>query len=211
MIIDERTVIDASLRGDLSAQRSLFRRHRGVLRQTFARYGFDDADVAELEQRVWLRLLGPRRALATYSGAGSFCAWLRTIAFNEARSELRRRRSTKEAHDIDRMVAIACDTLGPERSAIKQEKRALVSGALQEVLDDLADDDRRLLVGWAEGATTLSLAKMHDVHRSSMSRRLAKLRKRVGARLRAILWEHYGRGCCELSLSGIELAGSPLG
>ena len=203
---DDTTLIDASLNGDLSAQRSLFRRHRGTLRTAIARCGFDGADVAELEQRVWLRLLGPRRALASYSGAGSLAAWLRTIAFNEARSELRRRRSRHSPEDLERAASLICETASPERSVIKNEKRALMSGALRDVLDELDADDRTLLLAWSQGATALSLAQARGVHRSSMSRRLDKLRKTVGARLRATLWDHYGRVSSELSISHVELA-----
>ncbi len=205
-MLDDTTLIDASLSGDLSAQRTLFQRHRGTLRTALARCGFDGADVAELEQRVWLRLLGPRRALASYTGAGTFAAWLRTIAFNEARSELRRRRTRQAPEDLERAASLICETASPERNVIKNEKRALLGGALREVLDELDADDRTLLLAWSQGATALSLAQARGVHRSSMSRRLDKLRKTVGARLRTTLWEHYGRVSSELSISHVELA-----
>lgn len=202
----DTTLIDASLNGDLSAQRGLFQRHRGTLRAALARCGFDGADVSELEQRVWLRLLGPRRALASYNGAGTFAGWLRTIAFNEARSELRRRRRRGTPEDIERAASLICETSSPERSAIKNEKRALLGDALRDVLDELDADDRTLLLAWSQGTTALSLAQERGVHRSSMSRRLDKLRKTVGARLRTTLWEHYGRASSELSISHVDLA-----
>ena len=84
--MNEPLLIDACLRGEVTSQRTLFQRHRGTLRGVFTRMAFDPAEVAELEQRVWLRLLGPGRALASFSGRGSFDGWLRRIALNEARS-----------------------------------------------------------------------------------------------------------------------------
>lgn len=204
---DDLSLIEDSLGGDLFAQRTLFQRHRGTLQAALHRCGFNEADVAELEQHVWLRLLGPRRALASYSGAGTFTAWLRTIAFNEARSELRRRRSRQPAEDLERVAGLVCDGTSPERSVIKHEKRALLGDALRDVLEEIDPEDRALLLAWSEGATALSLAEARGVHRSSMSRRLDKLRKCVGARLRATLWEHYGRASSELSISHVELVG----
>lgn len=196
-------LIDACLRGDVTSQRTLFQRHRGTLRGVFTRMGFDPAEVAELEQHVWLRLLGPRRALASFSGQGSFDGWLRRVALNEARSELRRRQRARPLEAIEPLVERIAGPRDPERDTIKDEKRSLMASALEDVLDALDPTERALLMAWAAGATTDALAREHQVHRSSMSRRLDKVRRRVGARVRAQLWESYGRGLVEVSVTAL--------
>jgi|GEM_PF-2474233 len=196
---DDHTLVRGALAGDVARQRLLFQRHRSTLQHALTRCGFHAADVAELEQRVWLRLLGPRQALASFRGQGSFAGWLRRIAINEARSELRRRHRAGTLDGLETIERMH-DPHTPERTVLEDETRTLLSNALRDAVGSLSETDRSLLMAWADGTTTDALARTRGVHRSSMSRRLDKLRRTVGARTRAHLWTHYGRASSELTL-----------
>lgn len=150
--------------------------------------------VEEVRQRVAELLLvgGPERAplIRQYAGRGKLRAWVRVIAMREAnklRSHGRREQPTATTSLFDAATAHE-----PETAYLKGAYAGLFKRAFHEAVDGLSIHDRLLLrQHFLDGLTIDQLAVLHQVHRATAARWLARLRQlvlhRTRQRLRAEL------------------------
>jgi len=86
---DEVALVAAARAGDREAAEALLERHEMVVHRACAHLLPRGEDVEGAVQETFVRAL---RGLPRYSGAGSFSAWLASIAVNLCRDRLRRHR-----------------------------------------------------------------------------------------------------------------------
>ncbi len=207
MTMTDAQLVDGCLRGQAHAQRELYRRHAPAIRRVISRCGLEHSDVGDVEQRLWIRLLAPgpgKSALRSFGGRGPLRGWLRQVAVNEARAEHRRRSRVPAIDGLDEVPTSTNEDIDPERATIRNEKRSVVRHAVAAALRSLDPKERELFVLWSQGTTPADLAQLHGVHRTSMTRRLLKLRDRVTCRTREGLWTAYGKSWSELSTTHLE-------
>ena len=91
----------------MAAFEQLVRRWEGPTGRILTRLAVSGADVDDLCQEVFLRVLGAR---GRYRASGAFSTWLYRIALNVARSAARRRRW--RWHSLDNHEPV-CDRAAP--------------------------------------------------------------------------------------------------
>lgn len=194
--MDDLQLVEACLRHDAAAQTALVRRHRRMVRQVLARHGLKPDDVADVEQQMWLRLLmgndNVPPALGAYRGVGPLTAWLRTCAAREALTFRRKYAARpRNCHLIDDHLAAAPD---PECEVLRREAGSVFAAAFCEAVATLDEDDRRLLREHAVDCVGIGeLAAHRGMHRTTVMRRLSKIKSRLRRRTNWALGEHFGR------------------
>lgn len=125
---DDGSLVGAVLKGDDAAAGELFRRYHGRLVRRMRRWARDTGHAEDLAQDAWIRAL---RALDRFDGDAPLWPWLRSIADNVARSELRRSLTLDGRH---RVVTMSDETLSRMPLAADAHARvddaALLSAAL---------------------------------------------------------------------------------
>jgi RNA polymerase sigma-70 factor (ECF subfamily) len=129
------------LAGDEYAIEAFVRQYEtGVFRLALSIVG----DVAEANEITQETLIAALKSLSTYREEKSFKAWLYTIALNQSRSHLRKRKSRERLGNILKSV-LRVETqkqLLPEEAMIQNEKEA----ALWQSLNQLDEKFRTVVV-----------------------------------------------------------------
>jgi RNA polymerase sigma-70 factor (ECF subfamily) len=113
--------------GDQAAFSTLVERYSGAVYNQAYRMLGDAHEAEDAVQEVFLRAF---RRLDTYDPARRFITWLLTIGSNYCIDRIRRRRHTWLTLD-DVAFWLPSSDAGPERSALRGERRDLVQRALQ--------------------------------------------------------------------------------
>lgn len=167
--------------------------HAGDVDLALRRGGLAADAMDDARQLVWTKLLAPgSEKLRQYVGRGALSHWVRAVAVRQAISLARKRgpmeRVVAEPSDADADVAT-----DPELAFLKAYYRDRFKAAFSAVLDELAAPDRTLLrLRFVEGLTLDQLARVRDVHRATIARHLARLRKSLLEDVRARLSEDAG-------------------
>ena len=139
--------------------------------------------------------------LASYTGRGSLAGWLRSVLAQRYVDEYRKARRLVNIEDQDAELLTAI----PETSSIDDDlHRKTLAECIGIVLTRMAAEDRFLLQAYyLDGRNLAEIAKLLDVHESTISRRL----KRLGKSLRQQLLKHMqssglSRRAAEEALSG---------
>ena len=135
-----RLILDC-LAGDQAAIETLVRQYEtGVFRLALSIVG-DAAEANEITQETFLAAL---RSLRSYQERKSFKAWLYTIALNQSRSHLRKRKARERLAALLTSVfrVEAQKQVLPEEAIIQNEKEAV----LWNSLNDLAERFRTVVV-----------------------------------------------------------------
>jgi RNA polymerase sigma-70 factor, ECF subfamily len=187
----------ASCQGDGRAM-ALFEKHSfGAVAAVAARVGLDANQREELEQelRVWLFFgrEGSPPGLSTYSGSGSVRSWLWITALREALAMVARAgrvvRSTRG--EVSRDLPGQLDDL--ELRYMQSRYRDEFKAAFKESLASLSAEERNLLrLHYLEGRSIDQLGALHQVHRATAARRLAKIREHLLRRTRRSLKNLWG-------------------
>jgi RNA polymerase sigma-70 factor (ECF subfamily) len=167
------------------------------------------ADAAEIAQHVRGRLLvaepGRRPALAQYAGRGSLEGWIRVAAARAALNLLRGRRRDERTRDA--AAALEVEDLGPELRLVKERFREPMREATQRAFAALPDDHRELLrLHVLDGLSLDELGRLHDVHASTVSRWLARIRDKIAADTRRYFAERCGLppGECDTLVRAVQ-------
>ena len=126
----------------------------------------------ELRQRVRVRLFVAKNRevprIAKYSGRGPLRAWLRVTA---TRVALDMRRADKPRSSDAELADLWSADPDPELSLLKTQYRAEFRAALSESLASLPDRERAVLrLHFVESLRLAEIAKLYDVHESTVSR-----------------------------------------
>ncbi len=135
------------------------------------------APAEDVEQLVAMRLLtqdvGARPKIAEYSGTGSLGAWVRVVA---TRIALNLRRG-QEARDDSALIPLG---VAPEVDFSRFRYRVEFKAAFESALAALSPDERFLLrLHTLDRMRGEDIARLLDVDRSTIMRRLARARERL--------------------------------
>jgi RNA polymerase sigma-70 factor (ECF subfamily) len=148
------------------------------------------APAEEVEQLVAIRLLvtdpGVPRKIAEYTGKGALGAWVRVVATRIALN-LRRR---KQPRDDTALLPLGA---APAVDLSRFQHQAEFKAAFEQALRDLPADDRLLLrLHSIERAQGEELARLLEVDRSTIMRRLARARERLFEGTRTAMMTNLG-------------------
>jgi RNA polymerase sigma-70 factor (ECF subfamily) len=171
------------------------------LPRALRRGDLDQAHLDDTRQQVATKLLARAGAtppaIAQYSGRGSLRSWVRVIAILESARLLQG--NAHERPTDDALFDAVAHGVAPSQSALKEAYRQSFKRAFEESLAGLSIHDRLLLrQHFLDGLGIDRLATLHDVHRATAARWIAKLVERLLGDTRARLE-------VELAVGGEEL------
>lgn len=186
--LEDAVLVELALARDPRAVTALMTRMGPVLRRACASFLHDGDAIDECIAQLWSRLLVGRDgepALASYTPSGSLAAWLRVVATREARRmAVKRAKERRRTDEFDE----ALDALvleDPVIARMKEHYRAILRGAFRRAAASLDADDRTLLRAHTlENQTVESLATVHGVDKSTVSRWLSRARRTLAKRVR---------------------------
>jgi len=187
---DELQLVQACAAGDRAAL-ARFESHYLVLVDLVAhRMGAPPSLAAEAKQILRCRLLvrdGGPPGISTFRGTGPLAGWLAIAASRLIWKLLQRtRRGFDESAAIEEIVSSEDPELEHGRAVSTQHFRV----AFRSALAALPEEDRQVLRSSAlEGRTIDDLAAVHGVHRSTISRRLERIRRALCDETRRALAE----------------------
>jgi RNA polymerase sigma-70 factor (ECF subfamily) len=151
------------------------------------------APAEELRQELRHKLLtsegGAPPRIAGYSGEGPLRAWLRVSALRTALT-LRKRTSREEELDEEQLMQLRSPSPDPELDYLRARHGNDFRLAFADALESLPARDRAALrLHHVEGVGVEELGRLHGVHASTVSRRLAASREALLQETRRLLGE----------------------
>ena len=177
-------LISACIAGDEEAIEIFVRQYEtGVFRLALSILN-DPAEASEVTQETFISAL---RALRTYQEKKSLKAWLYTIALNQSRSRLRKRkiRERLQATLTTIFQVQAQKQISPEEAIMQTEKEAVVWKALNQL------DERHRLTVILRYFHELSIAEISEilsVNEGTIHSRLHTARERLRERAGTFAW-----------------------
>jgi RNA polymerase sigma-70 factor (ECF subfamily) len=161
------------------------------LPRALRRGDLDQAHLDDTRQQVATKLLtrtaATPPAIAQYSGRGSLRGWVRVIAVRESSRLLSGNANERPTAD-DALFDAVANGVVPSPSLLKDMYRKSFKRAFEEALAALSIHDRLLLrQHFLDGLGIDRLAALHDVHRATAARWIAKLVERLLTDTRARL------------------------
>ena len=170
------------LAGDEAAIETLVRQHEtGVFRLALSVVG-DAAEANEITQQTFISAL---RSLSTYQEKKTFKAWLYTIALNQSRSHLRKRKARERLNDV--LSAIfhveTQKQVSPEDAVIRNEKEAALWASLQQL-----DERFRTVVvlRYFHDLPIAEIAEILSINEGTIHSRLHTARERLRDAMQAL-------------------------
>ena len=157
------------------------------LPRALRRGDLDPAHLEDTRQQVATKLLATTPpVIAQYAGRGSLRGWVRVIAIRES-GRLLAGVQERPVGDDALFDAVAHGVV-PSQSLLKDAYRQSFKRAFEEALAALSIHDRLLLrQHFLDGLSIDRMAALHDVHRATAARWIAKLVERLLADTRARL------------------------
>ncbi|MCH9681791.1 MAG: sigma-70 family RNA polymerase sigma factor [Deltaproteobacteria bacterium] len=143
------------------------------------RLGLDSAEADDVRQAVLSKLfVAGSDKIRSYTGRGPLGAWVRAVTVRQAISMGRRRAPLDLAvGEVPTGVPALAD---PERDYLQARYGRALREALHEAVGELPPEERNLLrFRFVDELTLDELARVFDVHRATVARRLAKARQQV--------------------------------
>lgn len=176
--------------GDAGAFAELMRRHMGRVRAIGWRMLGSAEAADDLAQEVFLRIW--RNPALFDARRGPFVAWLARVAGNAAIDRLRRRREVSLDDEGGQALAatLADPAPGPEEHAAENERRAMLRAAIARL-----PERQRLAITLAHdlGHGNAEIAQIMGISVEAAESLLARARRTLKNRLRALLREHDGQ------------------
>ena len=167
--------------GDADALAELEQQHLDVVPTALARMPDAAAHASEIAQQLRHRLLvgggdqAPR--ITQYAGRGDLRSWIRVAAVRCAIDMLRGKQREVSLSDrlLDDLTSAGAD---PEIDHLKRTYHAEFRRAFADVLASLSSRDRNVLrYHFLQGLNIEQIGAIHSVHRATVARWLASLRK----------------------------------
>jgi len=176
----------ACLTNDEGAQRQLEAQLRSVLPGALKGLRRDPAFADEVRQKLLEKLLvGPHPKIAGYSGRGPLKAWLRAAALRTALHLLAQRRPSET---LDERIPVADTGADPELAHLRRRFAEPLKRSVEAALKELSRDDRNALrFYFLEGMTVQQIATLRGVHKSNVSRLIARVRRDLLASVTAMV------------------------
>ena len=167
-------------------------------RAALTRRGLDRATIDEALQRLRTRLLVAEKQkpprLTSWDGSGPLSAWVRTVALRMAFDTVD---GAAPAHQVDLSSKLAANTASIE--LVPHRTRAVLAEGLTQAFARLTATDRLALkLQLLENVKVEDIARMQNVSRATMTRRLRALRDRLSADARRYVEQTLGLSPSEL-------------
>lgn len=206
--LDDLVLAFAAAHQEGPAQTELHRRAEQAASRINSRL-LSSADAEDVVQQLTLKLLEQPDVLLRYRGRGKLVGWLRVVLTREALA--RRKKQQRNAPLVEEdLVDLPGFAASPEMRAAKKEHRALVQASLDHAMRQLVSEDRELLRAfYLSGATLDELSEGEGVHRSTISKRLRRIRERLLAQASAHLQQErskVGESAFRFVMSQVELS-----
>ena len=186
--LQDAEIVRRTLAGEQSAYALLIQRHQTRLRTALSFY-LSSRD--ELEERVQDAFVQAYVSLTRFDSREPFFPWLKSIATNSLKMELRRQETAqRKGGDYLRYLQLSKPE-GDAHVAVAEEK----SAALQRCLQKILPDEAGLLAGkYIEGYSIAELAVRHSTTEGALKVRLLRLRDVL-------------RNCIEKTLASAHIGG----
>jgi RNA polymerase sigma-70 factor (ECF subfamily) len=172
--LDDLYLACACLGGDRAALDAFEHAFGPAIRQSLSRLDLSDAERNDLAQALRIKLFVDR-ALESYSGRGALHGFVRSAA-TRAAIDLTRRR--KERPEEDEILGALPATDDAELDIIRRKFSTEFRAAFSATLATLTGEERAILAQHhIDGLSIDELAKLLDVHRATVARRIVKLRE----------------------------------
>jgi RNA polymerase sigma-70 factor (ECF subfamily) len=173
---DELYLACSCLRGDPGALAVFEGEYVSRIAPSLARFRTDQDFVAEVIQLVRHKLLlPPDGRLGLYAATGPLLTWLRVVS---VRTALGLRRSARRP-EADLRAEHVLEVPRVDASDMPRYRQAL-DAAVGKVFKELPLRERNLLrLHYLDGVSLDRLARLYDVHRATIARWLADLRRRM--------------------------------
>jgi RNA polymerase sigma-70 factor (ECF subfamily) len=154
------------------------------------RFALDDDAFGEVLQAVRMKLLSaPTPRIASYAGTGPLGAWLRMVVVRAAFDHVRRHMAEEELP----LERLANSTLAPDEALEGARQVPRLHESLEATLSALSVDDRMLLkLHYLDGVSLDRLSAIMQLHRATVARRIATLRRQVVAEVGRRLGSRFG-------------------
>ncbi len=172
----DRELIDACRRGEAEAFRALFERHKDKVYSIALRYSGDAAVAQDIAQETFLKLYV---GLGSFRGEADFSSWLYRLVVNSCFDQKRKVRRLTPL--LDEALALL---QAPAEDALDELMRAELSGHLRDVLADLPDDQRMLLVlRYTQALSYDEIAEIMGASAGTVASRLNRIHRMLERRL----------------------------
>lgn len=167
--------------GDTEALRVFEERFAELFQLTHATWRGGAVDRDDFVQAVYERLLvGQPPRISTYRGKGPLRAWVKMVAIRQLVDLARARRRDPTASEDDAIALLMMPSAEPTKQLATRRYRPEVQAAIEDTLLSLSQTQRLLLrQRFVHGLTLAELARLHGVHRVTVSKRLAKARRAI--------------------------------
>ncbi|MDQ3339529.1 MAG: transcriptional regulator [Myxococcota bacterium] len=171
---DELALAKAVAAGDAAAIRDLEARYFAPVRPALRAMALADADIADVEQAVRLRLLvsdgGEPARIVDYAGHGTLGGLVRVALTREALSLIRRRKTASSSSD-DWLAELASPDDDPQLAQLKARHRAAFKEAFEEAVRRLEPRDRSVLrLHLMRRQSIDQVGAVYGVHRATAAR-----------------------------------------
>jgi len=187
--VEELALARACAAGNNSAWELFLTRYREKLYQSALRVAREDSAARDLADGLYAELYGTKTRegervskLASFTGRGSLEGWLRTVLAQEFVNRYRR---TKRLVSLDEENEDGGQFAAPEPELLPSADSRL-EFATDKALAALPSEDRLVLAAYyLDGRTLAEVARMLDVHESTISRKVDKLAKTLRKKILA--------------------------
>ena len=178
MLVDFELIRKAQ-KGDEAAFNDVVLAYRRRILGTIGRLIGHPEDVEDVGQEVFLRLYFSIDQLRTPE---VFEPWLYRLTVNASYDYLRksRRRMESRMSDLSEQQVIIADALASTKADASDEDRKKTREAVQELLGNVSEEDRILLImKEVEGLSLKEMEKIYNVNENALKVRLFRARQRV--------------------------------
>ena len=178
MVLEEsdEELIEACQRGEAEAFRALFERHKDKVYSIALRYSGDEAAAQDIAQETFLKLFV---GLKNFRGESDFGSWLYRLVVNSCFD--RKRKNRRLLPLLDEALAVL---QAPDLSAFDEILRSETRGRLREVMADLPDEQRMLLVlRYTQALSYDEIGRILGVASGTVASRLNRIHRTLARRL----------------------------
>src|SRR5271154_947347 len=176
----DRELVSLSQNGAEAAFEELVRRHQQRVFALVGRILRRPEDVEDIAQQVFLKTY---LSLGKFDHRAAFSTWLYRITVNECWDYLRKKKIRPLVYEADlseEQVSRLDGIVSAERPPENPSRRAETKDLLEQLLDELPERDRELLVlKEVEGFSVQELAEMLELNVNTVKVRLFRVRARL--------------------------------
>lgn len=186
----DQQLVERVQKGDQRAFDMLVLKHQHKIMSLISRYVHDMADIQDIAQETFIKAY---RALSSFRGESQFYTWLYRIAVNTAKNHLvsQGRRPPSQDVDVDDAEHLGSavylkDTASPDRLLARDELKAVVFDAIDQLPDELRTAIR---LRELEGMSYEDISEVMDCPIGTVRSRIFRAREAIDKAMAPLL-EH---------------------